>query len=56
MSERIKIIPQHGFRVLDPIGFAEIPVEGRVVVNSLYWKRMIKQGVVKIATNEEDEE
>lgn len=56
MSERIKVIPKPGLTVLNPKNFAKIPAEGKFVVSSLYWKRLEKQGAVKIVQAEDEGE
>lgn len=46
--EKIYLIPREGLRVPDPDLNDHLPVEGREVVNSPYWRRRLKDKEVLI--------
>lgn len=37
----IMVVPREGFKIVDPVLRDNLPPEGRVVADSIYWQRRI---------------
>lgn len=49
MEDTVFVTPKKGFKIRDPHGKDHIPNDGRLVVLSPYWTRLINDGDVTVS-------